>query len=62
MTPIRKTQVIYIMQFAKIIKDSINKEIQYDLQICKAKPARIIADFDRIHNGRLRGCAHNRNA
>jgi len=31
MTLIRKTQVIYIMPCAKIFKDSINKEIQYEL-------------------------------
>jgi hypothetical protein len=59
MTLIRETQAIYIMCCAKIIKDSINKEIQYDLQFCDAKAVRIGANFDRIHNGRLYHCAHN---
>jgi len=31
MTLICETQAIYIMRCAKIIKDSINKEIHYDL-------------------------------
>lgn len=46
---------------AKIIKDSINKEIQHDLQVCEVKTVRIGADFSGIHNGRLYQCAHNGN-